>query len=151
MTTPISSAISISPMLESDLVTAARFMYYSQLQQATNRFLFLDWPNEAAQIELYNTSMRDMFQDNMQEMYKVNNDSGEMIASLILTRKTPKIQEATPKNQQRQKMPIRGVNLAVHPKLGHAMMSVLQPMQQIDHLGIFINIFIIGVIKLLIY
>jgi len=125
-------------MLESDLETAARFMYISQIQQATNRFVFLDWPNEPAQLALFNSIMRDMFHDPSHEMYKITTDSGEMIASLVLTRKTPSKDEpgvsTTGGQQKPAPIQIAGMNPEVRPVMRSAMMGVQNSMEGIDHL-----------------
>ncbi|KAK9796615.1 putative N-acetyltransferase domain-containing protein [Seiridium cardinale] len=124
-----------TPMLESDLETAAQFMYASQIQQATNRFVFLDWPNESAQLALYNASIRHMFEDPANEMYKITADSGEMIASLILSRKVPANgnQASAPSVNQRP-IDTSAMNPAVRPAMRSALMSVQKPMEGDDHL-----------------
>lgn len=127
-------------MLESDLPTAARFMFESQMQQATNRFLFLDWPNEPAQMALYETSMRQTFQDPHNEMYKINNDSGVMIASLILNRKIcSKAADIITPTSQQQPINITTMNPVVRPIMRSALLSVQQSMEGIDHIGTYPN------------
>jgi GNAT superfamily N-acetyltransferase len=123
-------------MLESDLATAARFLYASQIQQATNRFLFLDWPNEMAQMALYDASMRQMFEDPSNEMYKITADSGEMIASLILSRKTPSTDEAMVAPAREQKpIDTSAMSPDVRPVMRSAISAVQATMKGIDHLG----------------
>ena len=125
-------------MLESDLVIAARLMYESQ---ATNRLLFLDWPNEPAQMALYNTSMQQMFRDPTTEMYKISDESGNMIASLILNRKTPSKEKyvvAAPVAEKKSTGPT-GINPDVRIVMRRALMGVQEPMEGIDHLGDYLN------------
>lgn len=126
-------------MLESDLPTAAQFMYTSQLQQATNRFVFLDWPNEPAQLALYEAIMRMYFQDpDKNTMYKVTDTkTGEMIASLILTRNvTPAHQQENQHQEPAIQLPTTGMNPAVRPTTRKAMMEVQEYMKGVDHIAI---------------
>ncbi|KAK9415029.1 putative N-acetyltransferase domain-containing protein [Seiridium unicorne] len=107
----------LTPILESDLETAAQFMYASQIQQATNRFVFLDWPNESAQLALYNASIRQMFEDPANEMYKITADSGS----------APSVNQ--------KPIDTSAMNPAVRPTMRSALMSVQKPMEGVDHLG----------------
>lgn len=122
-------------MLETDLTTAAGFMYESQIQQATNRFMYLNWPNESAQITLYEASMRQMFQDQSSEMYKITNDAGEMIANMILTRKTHSKEEPTTAPANQTPIDLTALNPAVRPVMRNALIGVQQSMEGIDHIG----------------
>ncbi|KAK6074265.1 hypothetical protein SCUP234_08315 [Seiridium cupressi] len=121
-----------TPILESDLETAAQFMYASQIQQATNRFVFLNWPNESAQVALYNASIRQMFEDPANEMYKITADSGEMIASLKVHANGN--QASAPLVNQKP-IDTSAMNPAVRPTMRSALMSVQKPMEGVDHLG----------------
>lgn len=128
-----------TPMLESDLTTAARFMYESQIQQATNRFLFLDWPNESAQIALYEASMRQTFNDPSNEMYKITDDSGAMIASLILNRKSYSTGASTVTPTSQPPIDMSALNPTVRPAMRNALIGVQQSMEGIDHMGNYHN------------
>ncbi|KAH8671698.1 hypothetical protein BX600DRAFT_252515 [Xylariales sp. PMI_506] len=124
-----------TPMLESDLATAAAFMYASQLQQATNRFVFLNWPNESGQLALYNASMQLTFRDPTQEMYKVTDASGEMIASLILARKTPVPAEIPAAAGAPQRpFSLEAMNPDVRRVMGRALVGVQGSIAGVDHL-----------------
>ncbi|KAF8863053.1 hypothetical protein BDZ45DRAFT_686298 [Acephala macrosclerotiorum] len=83
----------IAPVLAADLPILAHFIFYpSQLIRPTNQFLFSDWPNKSSQVSLYLSSLEKTIDLPHVEMFKVvDNSTGEIVASLILERKTPEI------------------------------------------------------------
>ncbi len=128
---------SITPILAADLPTLAQFIFASNLPQPTNQFLFLDWPNESAQISLYLSGMKQSFKDPRTEMYKVINVSGDMIASLILTRKMPPdIDPPASVTAEAPSVPA-GVNAEFHSLLRRTLAGVQKDMAGIDHFGEF--------------
>ena len=124
----------ISPLLATDLPTLAQFLYTSQLSQPTNQFLFTNWPNEAAQIALYTTGMVMSFADPLVEMYKATDaTSGELVATLILTRSGP--QAATAPSPPAGMAPPTGINPAFYAVLRRMLADVQKRMEGIDHFG----------------
>jgi hypothetical protein len=124
----------IVPALASDLPTIAKFIYASNLAQPTNQFLFVDWPNESAQISLYLGGIEKTFHDPHYEMYRiVDNESQEIIAGLILTRKMPsKIDSSIPAKMEISEVPV-GVNSEFRSVLGKTLAGVQKDMAEIDH------------------
>jgi hypothetical protein len=85
MSAPI---FSILPVSKPDLPILANSVKESKLPLAINRLLFKDWPNEAAQKANYTRPNESTFNDPSVKMWKaVDNQSGEIIAHLVLTRK----------------------------------------------------------------
>jgi hypothetical protein len=114
-------------------------MFYSNMAQATNRFLFLDWPNETAQISLYLSAAEQNFTSPHVEMYKaIDNISGQMIAHLILTRKLPREADATLEaSSEAHCIPV-GLNVEFQTNLRRTLAGLQKDMAEIDHLGKFI-------------
>lgn len=125
----------ILPVLESDLETLAYFIFASNLQQATNRFLFLDWPNEPAQISLFLNSMKLSFKDPDQEMFKMVDDSGETIASLILSHKRPSGEATTISPTAEVLRAPTDVNWEVFEVFKAALAEVQRPTDGIERFG----------------
>ncbi|KAF4632391.1 hypothetical protein G7Y89_g5744 [Cudoniella acicularis] len=123
----------ITPIIASDLLTLANFIFLSNFAQATNRFLFLDWPNEAAQTALFLSGLEKSSQDSDQQMWKVvDEESGAMIASLILTRKRP-IDNSSERGKQKPAVP-EGVNGEFLAVMRQALEVVQKDMEGIDYL-----------------
>ncbi|MCJ1378615.1 hypothetical protein MMC17_001714 [Xylographa soralifera] len=130
----------ISPLVATDLPTLAQFLFASQLPQPTNQFLFTNWPNEAAQIALYTTGMEKSFADPHVEMYKATDaTSGEIVATLIVTRSRPQAAVAPPPLVETAATPPAGtasptgVNPAFHAVLKRMLADVQKRMEGIDH------------------
>lgn len=68
-------------------------------------------------------------------MYKITTDLGEMIASLILDRKTyAKVAPAVAPTTQQPPTDVAAMNPAVRPVMRSALVSVQQSMEGIDHI-----------------
>jgi hypothetical protein len=129
---------SILPVSASDLPTLAQFLRSSKLQLAINRFLFKDWPNEAAQIANYTSTVESGFKDpdpSTDRLKVVNDKSGEIVAHLVLTRKRPSSTKAsTDQEDENQNVP-DGVDPEVFTMVTKAVTEVDQEMEGIDHLS----------------
>lgn len=129
---------SILPVSASDLPTLAQFLRSSKLQLAINRFLFKDWPNEAAQIANYTSAVESGFKDpdpSTDRLKVVDDKSGEIVAHLVLTRKRPSSTEAsTDQEDEKQNVP-NGVDPEVFTTVTKAVTKVDQEMEGIDHLS----------------
>lgn len=127
----------IAPVLAADLPTVAHFIFSSQLTQPTNQFLFSDWPNESAQVSLYLSGLEKTIDRPSIEMLKaVDNSTGEMVASLILERKTPEIEdeEASTEPEKPISAPL-GLNAEFYEFMKRALAGVQENMAQVDHFG----------------
>jgi hypothetical protein len=126
----------VAPLEAADLPTLCRFIYASNLQQATNRLLFLDWPNEVSQLSFYKTGMEESFKDPLNEMVKaVDKKSGEILATLILTRKSMKKENTASSGVPGPPKGIEGLNTKFHAVLREALVKLQKDMVQVDHLG----------------
>ncbi|CZR55802.1 uncharacterized protein PAC_05690 [Phialocephala subalpina] len=124
----------IAPILAADLPTVAHFIFSSQLTQPTNQFLFSDWPNESAQVSLYLSSLEKSIDLPHVKMLKaVDNSTGEMVASLILERKTPDVrdEEASQEPEEPSSAP-PGINPKFYEFMKSALSGVQKDMAEVD-------------------
>ena len=81
---------SILPVSSSDLPPLADLLHASKLRLTINRLLFRDWPNDAAQKAIYSRAIESGQDDPSVERLKVvDNDTGDIIGFLALTRHCP--------------------------------------------------------------
>jgi hypothetical protein len=114
-------------------------LYASNVSQPTNRFLYVDWPNEAYQISRYTDSMKDTFQNPSTEMFKVVDDvSGDILGSLLLTRKSKVVDadELPTPNAQLLSTPPE-INPQFMALMRQTLKGVQEKMSEIDHYGEF--------------
>jgi hypothetical protein len=132
------SKYSVAPVVAADLPTLGKHIYASNVLQPTNRFLYVDWPNEAYQISRYTDSMKETFQDPNTEMFKVVDDvSGDILASLLLARKsTLQVDTSAAANAQPPNTPPE-INPQFMALMRQTLKGVLEKMSGIDHYGEF--------------
>jgi hypothetical protein len=95
----------IHPVEKSDLPTLATLVGASKLALTINRLLFKDWPNEVAQKPLYTGAVEGGFADpSVTNLKAVDNETGEIVGYLGLTRKRPAV-TATEKKKEEEKAP----------------------------------------------
>jgi hypothetical protein len=130
---------SIFPITAADLPVLAQFIFASNLPQPTNQFLFKNWPNENAQLSLYRSGFEQTLADPETEMLKVvDQETGEMIASLILNRKLPSADSPLHAADSRKPEVPDGVNRNFLALLRQTLNTVQESMAEVDHYGLFI-------------
>ncbi|KAJ5917887.1 hypothetical protein N7454_010262 [Penicillium verhagenii] len=88
----------IYPVISSDLPALGNLIHAAKLALSINRLIFLNWPNEKLQSSLYSQAVRTGYENPAAECFKaVDNETGEIIGYIVLTRKTP---ESKDKNSQ---------------------------------------------------
>lgn len=127
---------SVVPVELTDLPIISKFIYDSNLQQATNRFLFYDWPNEPVQMEMYLNGMEPTFKNPNNQIFKVvDNSNKDTIASYILANHTVDNHNITESQESKpSKIPF-GVNLEFRSLLRQAVEDVQKGMKEVDHLS----------------
>jgi hypothetical protein len=99
----------------------------------------VDWPNEAYQISRYTDSMKEAFQDPSTEMFKVvDNVSGDILGTLILTRKSKLVDAdnlAAPNAQLPNTPP--EINPQFMALMRQTLKGVQETMSGIEHYGEF--------------
>ncbi|KAJ6114492.1 hypothetical protein N7486_000270 [Penicillium sp. IBT 16267x] len=81
---------SIHPVVSSDLPTLGKFIHSAKLALSINRLIFLNWPNEKLQSELYNHAVHSGYENPAAECFKaVDNVTQEIIGYIVLERKIP--------------------------------------------------------------
>ncbi|KAI1416419.1 hypothetical protein F5Y13DRAFT_186038 [Hypoxylon sp. FL1857] len=79
----------VLPAVEADIPILTDFLQASKLQLAINRFLFRDWPAEAAQRANYGAAIESGLKNPQTTSLKVvHDDSGKIVAHLYLTRRS---------------------------------------------------------------
>jgi len=125
----------VVPIEASDLPTLARFMHASSLQQATNRFLFLDWPNETAQIALFEKGAEQSFKDPSHRIVKTIDVRGDMTGYIMLTRKVPDPQDKPGETKKEPSKGPEGINLEFRAVMGRAMAEIQKGTPPLEHFG----------------
>ncbi|KAI1380508.1 hypothetical protein F4677DRAFT_441822 [Hypoxylon crocopeplum] len=93
---------SILPIVEGDEPTLTDFLLASKLQLAINRFVFKDWPAEAAQRANYGAAVHSGLQNPETTSLKVvHEESGEIVAHLFLTRRNKSSDAEKPSNSDK--------------------------------------------------
>lgn len=75
------------PVQSSDAAVLGGILYRSKRALTINRLLFNDWPNEAIQLQNYTSTIEGMDDTMADSLSVVDNDSGDVIGLLALTRK----------------------------------------------------------------
>lgn len=75
------------PVQSSDAAVLGGILYRSKLALTVNRLLFKDWPNEAIQLQNYTSTIEGMDDSTADSVSVVDNDSGDVIGLLALTRR----------------------------------------------------------------
>jgi hypothetical protein len=132
------SKYSAVPVVAADLPTLGKYIYASNVSQPTNRFLYVDWPNEAYQISRYTDSMEETFQNPSTEMFKVVDDvSGDILASVLLTRKSAiDTDTTTPANTEPPSNPPQ-IDSQFMALMRQTLKGVQKKMSGVDHYGEF--------------
>lgn len=139
------SKYTINPMLESDLPTHLDFLLKSKITLSINRFLFLDWPNEAAQKVQYTKAAKGGFYDDRYECLKVVDENGEMVAHLVLLRKAKEGDPDESDSEEDSKEEATsgagqseagsGLDLEFLPNVMNAVREIEEERQGIEHFG----------------
>jgi hypothetical protein len=91
----------IHPVEKSDLPTLSALVGASKLALTINRLLFKDWPNEVAQKPLYTGAVEGGFANPAFTSLKVvDNETGELVGYLGLTRKRPAVTATEEKKEE---------------------------------------------------
>ena len=75
------------PVQSSDAAVLGGILYRSKRALTINRLLFNDWPNEAIQLQNYTSTIEGVDDTMADSLSVVDNDSGDVIGLLALTRK----------------------------------------------------------------
>lgn len=75
------------PVQSSDAAVLGGILYRSKRALTINRLLFNDWPNEAIQLQNYTSTIEGMDDTMADSLSVVDNDSGDVVGLLALTRK----------------------------------------------------------------
>ncbi|PVH95486.1 hypothetical protein DM02DRAFT_690064 [Periconia macrospinosa] len=103
----------LSPTDE-DIPVLAKYLQASKLTLDINRFLWLDWPNKAAQHDDYTRAIKESFQNPEVAPFKViHDDSGEIVAHLSLTQMNHE-KAVQPTADEEPKPVPRGINPEVY-------------------------------------
>ncbi|KAF2737629.1 hypothetical protein EJ04DRAFT_510077 [Polyplosphaeria fusca] len=114
---------SILPVTIDDVPTLGGFLASSKLQLAINRFLFKDWPNEAAQLANYTQAVGHGLSDpNVTSLKVVCHDSQEIVAHLGLS-----LRQGTAKGAPGDEMPVPD---AMVPDVFYAVTDAIQSLNQ---------------------
>ncbi|KAL2672823.1 hypothetical protein Neosp_013539 [[Neocosmospora] mangrovei] len=130
-------AISVLPVIKSDLPTLAEFVHSSKLCVTINRLLYLDWPNDAAQKPQYRRAVESSFNNDMVQCLKaVDEESNELVGYLVLTPKTPvEVRKDTEigNNIEEQSVP-DGMHPGVLSAVNNAAAEIKRETNGLDHL-----------------
>ncbi|OAP63211.1 hypothetical protein AYL99_02438 [Fonsecaea erecta] len=86
----------IRPVSSSDLPLLSELVHTCKLALPVNRLLFKDWPNNAAQRPLYAAAVESAFKgESVDSLKAVDQESGDILGHLALTRKRPLTQTKT--------------------------------------------------------
>lgn len=131
-------AISILPVVRTDLPTLTGFVHSSKLRLTINRLLYLDWPNDAAQKPQYRNTVESSFNNDAVHCLKaVDEESNELIGYLVLTPKTPFEEggdDEIGKDSKEQSVP-EGMHAGVLSAVISAMAEINQETDSLGHLG----------------
>lgn len=75
------------PVQPSDAKVLGGILYRSKLALTINRLLFKNWPNEAAQLQNYTSTIEGMDESMADSLSVVDNASGDVIGLLALSRR----------------------------------------------------------------
>ncbi|KAL1631531.1 hypothetical protein SLS54_000292 [Diplodia seriata] len=103
------------------------------LPLAINRFLYEDWPNEAAQSAQCTRTIETAFRNPSSEMFKVVDDATrEIVAHLVVSYKLP----ADEDDKEQQKVP-EGMVPDIFHRVIKATAQLREAVEGIEHLGRF--------------
>lgn len=132
-------AISILPVVDSDLPMLAEFVHSAKLSLTLNRLLYLDWPNDAAQKPVYRSAVESSFNDDTVQCLKaVDEESSELVGYLVLTRKSPvegRKDTEIGSDAEEQSVP-EGMHAGVWSAITNAAVEINRETESLDHLGI---------------
>ncbi|KAL4884886.1 acyl-CoA N-acyltransferase [Aspergillus karnatakaensis] len=79
----------IRPFQPSDLAQSTEILYNAKLGLTINRLLYKNWPNAAAQRQNYRSTLENLDPATMESLTVVDNDTGEVVGHITVTRKNP--------------------------------------------------------------
>lgn len=132
-------AISVLPVVGSDLPRLAEFVHSAKLCLTINRLLYLNWPNEAAQKPQYRRAVESSFNnDNVQCLKAVDKQSNEIVGYLVLTPKTPveARKDIEIGNDVKEQSVPEGMHAGVWSAVNNAAAEINRETDGLDHLGI---------------
>ncbi|KAJ4324579.1 hypothetical protein N0V84_003858 [Fusarium piperis] len=132
-------AISILPVVDTDLPTLIEFVHSSKLRLTINRLLYLDWPNDAAQKPQYKNAVESSFNNDLVQCLKaVDEESNELAGYLVLTPKTrAEVREGAQIGDDIEKPSVpEGMHPGVLSALTNVMTEINRETENLDHLGI---------------
>ncbi|KAJ4300918.1 hypothetical protein N0V90_003006 [Kalmusia sp. IMI 367209] len=130
----MASSHSIIASTEADIPVLAAFLQSSKLNLAINRFLFKDWPNDAAQKAQYTSAIEGSFKNTAATSLKVIDDTtGDIIAYLFLTRRKPNEPPKTQNDAANQVQP-DAMNKEVASTVHKAVEEINRQWTNVDYL-----------------
>ncbi|KUJ12188.1 acyl-CoA N-acyltransferase [Mollisia scopiformis] len=123
------------PLQDSDIPTVARFIHLSSLQQATNRFVFKDWPAEKTQIAFFERNLRKAGVRG----WKAVSGEGEVVGAVMFSREEVKGAGMENRDEQvagkgRVVEGREGLNLEFLSVFRGALMGAQRGLEGVDHL-----------------
>ncbi|KAM0426072.1 hypothetical protein ACHAPT_008703 [Fusarium lateritium] len=130
-------AVSILPVVSSDLPTLVEFVHSSKRCLTINRLLYHDWPSDAVQKAQYRQAVELAFNaQSIQCLKAVDEESNEVVGYLVLAPKTPiEMKEGTETSSGNKKRSVpEGMNAAVLAAVENAVLEIKAETNKLHHL-----------------
>ncbi|KAF7587106.1 hypothetical protein BBP40_007712 [Aspergillus hancockii] len=95
----------IRPVEHTDIPALAEILYMSKLALTINRLLFKDWPNATIQRQNYLAAIQGTDSPGSESLSVVDNESGEVIGHLALTRRPANDTERPEDGEEKSALP----------------------------------------------
>lgn len=128
----------IAPVERDDLPILAQFLHSSKQALSINRLIFLNWPNDELQMQMYTGAVTGGFESSeMHDFKAVNNETKEIIGYIVFQKNGGKTDdEIAIRNRQVAESQIpEGINPPLMTDVNNATLEISKPADKIDHVG----------------
>lgn len=131
---------SIAPVSREDLPVLAQFLHSSKQALSINRLIFLQWPNDKLQMQMYTGAVTGGFESSdMHDFKAVDSETGEIIGYIVYQQNAAKtdkeIEARNKKIAESEKTLPDGINPPLMSDVNNATLEISKPADKLDHVG----------------